>query len=73
MGLQRGRCRLPELLGDMTQTEFAKRLGVSDPFVSKLIKGEKHFSLELAVNAAYILNCLPEDLYEWNVVPSKRS
>lgn len=70
MGLQRGRCRLPGLLGDMKQAEFARRLGVSDSFISKVIRGEKHFSLEMAVNAAIILGCRPEDFYEW--IPSKR-
>ncbi|WP_412679085.1 helix-turn-helix transcriptional regulator [Brevibacillus borstelensis] len=67
MALRFGRCRLPELLKAtrMSQTEFAKRLEVSDSFVSRVISGEKKLSLLKAREAALILGCHVDDLYEW--------
>lgn len=65
MALQIGRCRLPELLGTMTQKEFARRLQVSEPYISQIISGKAYFSLLNAKRAADILNCRIEDLYEW--------
>jgi transcriptional regulator with XRE-family HTH domain len=60
-----GECRLPELLArrKLTQSEFARRLGVSRQYINKVIQGEKKLSLEQAINAAYILNCDVTDLY----------
>jgi transcriptional regulator with XRE-family HTH domain len=62
-----GRSRLPELflLRSINQAEFARRLGVSESFISKVISGIKVFSLERAKKAADILNCSIEDLHEW--------
>lgn len=65
MAIRKGRCRLPELLGDMLPTEFARRMGVNDSSVSRWISGERMMSFEHAVMAARILNCHAEDLYEW--------
>ncbi|TRY23698.1 helix-turn-helix transcriptional regulator [Brevibacillus sp. LEMMJ03] len=65
MALLRGRCRLPDLLGDMSQAEFARRMGVAESTVSRWIKGERDMTFENAVLAARILGCHAEDLYEW--------
>jgi len=72
MALRTGRSRLPELLGDLSQAEFARRLGVSEAFVSQIINGngKKKFSYEMAKNAADILGCQMEDLHEWIYVRS---
>lgn len=65
--LHYGRSRLPELLksAKMTQSDLAKRLKVSDSFVSRVISGEKRLSLLKAKEAAIILGCYVDDLYEW--------
>lgn len=68
MAPELGRCRLPELLEvrGITRAEFARRLGVSEQMVSKYISGEKRLSLYRAKEAASILQCQIEDLYEWH-------
>ncbi|MDP5275245.1 helix-turn-helix domain-containing protein [Chengkuizengella axinellae] len=73
--LRAGRCRLPELLkqNKMNQREFGKRINVSDSFVSKIISGEKTFSLNKAKEASMVLNCYIDDLYDWDVVPNYES
>jgi transcriptional regulator with XRE-family HTH domain len=65
--LDYGRSRLPELLEarHMTQAEFARKLGVSDSFVSKVISGVSRFSVLSAIEATEILHCDIHDLYEW--------
>lgn len=68
--LDYGRSRIPELLGEMSQTEFAKRLGVSDSYISQVIRGTARLSLLKAKIASDILNCTVEDLYEWKIIPS---
>lgn len=65
MALRFGRSRLPELLGEMSQAEFARRIGVSEAYVSQVIKGKTTFSLLKAKHASDVLNCNIEDLYEW--------
>lgn len=65
MALQFGRSRLPELLGKMSQAQFAKRIEVSEAYVSQIIKGKTTFSLLKAKHASDVLNCTIEDLYEW--------
>jgi transcriptional regulator with XRE-family HTH domain len=72
MALRIGRSRLPELLGDMTQAELARRMGVSRSYISQIISGNQTFSLVKAKEAADILNCYVEDLYEWIYVKGKR-
>jgi transcriptional regulator with XRE-family HTH domain len=71
MALQIGRSLLRYRIkkARLTQKEFAKRLGVGQPFVTMIIKGERTLSLERAVNAAMILDCDVLDLYEWHDVP----
>lgn len=68
MALLRGRCRLPDLLGDMSQAEFARRMKVAESTVSRWISGEREMSFENAVLGARILDCHAEDFYEWITV-----
>ncbi|GKS15078.1 hypothetical protein YDYSY3_60780 [Paenibacillus chitinolyticus] len=67
MALRIGRSRLPILLDSkgMTQAQLAQRLNLSDSFVSKVVRGEKRLSLIKSREAAIILNCYMDDLYEW--------
>lgn len=69
--LQRGRCRLLQLLGDMTSAEFSRRMDVSRSIVSRWISGEREMSFENIVMASRILNCHAEDLYEMIEKPRK--
>lgn len=67
MALRKGRCRLQELLivANMSQAEFARRMQLSEPTVSKWISGKRQMSFDHAVQAARVLDCIAEDLYEW--------
>lgn len=65
MALHKGRCRLSSLLGSMSQLEFAERMEVSEPTVSRWVNGSRQMRFNNAVMAARILNCHAEDLYEW--------
>jgi transcriptional regulator with XRE-family HTH domain len=67
MALQEfGRSRLPELLEKrkLSQSEFARRLGVDQSFIPKIISKHSKFSLFTAIKAADILQCDVRDLYE---------
>jgi len=68
MALQKGRCRLRELLGKMPQSEFARRMSVTESAVSRWASGNREMTYENAVLAAQILNCHAEDFYEWIIV-----
>jgi len=63
--LRLGESRIPLLCRHrgITQAELARRLGVSRQFIHKVIKRERNFSLEQAINAASILDCLVEELH----------
>lgn len=63
---------MPELLGNMTQVEFARRIEVSESYVSKIISGEKHLSLEKAATGAFVLGIHAEDFYEWIHAPKSK-
>lgn len=65
MPLTRGRCRLRELLGDMSPAEFARRMGIHESSVSRWLKDERAMTYEHSVEAAGILGCHAEDLYLW--------
>ncbi|GCL71750.1 XRE family transcriptional regulator [Paenibacillus naphthalenovorans] len=67
MALQFGRSRLPELLRarNMSQAELARRIGVSRSYISQIISGKETFSLIKAKEAAIVLECYVDDLYEW--------
>lgn len=71
MALQMGKSLLRRRLKEakMTQRAFSKKLGVKETFISMVIKGERSFSFERAVNAAEILDCRERDLNEWREVP----
>lgn len=68
MALQAGRSRLSEHLASkrISQAEFARRLNISEGFVSQVINGKRTFSYEMAMNAAMILGCDMEALHEWH-------
>ena len=70
MPFQFGRSRLPELLVEnhMSQAEFARRLDVTEGYISKIIGLNSKFSLIKAKEAAHILKCHIDDLYEWKYV-----
>lgn len=69
MALQKGRCRLPEILRDkMKPAEFARRMKVAESTVSRWISNEREMSYENAVLGARILDCHAEDFYEWIIV-----
>lgn len=65
MDLQRGKCRLPKLLGKMTPAEFARSMKVSESTVSRWINGKRIMSYDHAIRASHILKCHPKDLYNW--------
>ncbi|MEH7389674.1 helix-turn-helix domain-containing protein [Bacillus sp. JJ1474] len=56
---------MSSLLGDMSQAEFARRMGVNESTVSRWIKNQRDMRYENTVMAARILNCHAEDFYEW--------
>jgi transcriptional regulator with XRE-family HTH domain len=65
-----GRSRLPELLVQkhMSQAEFARRLDVTEGYISKIIRLDSKFSIIKAKEAANILGCYIDDLYEWKYI-----
>jgi transcriptional regulator with XRE-family HTH domain len=67
MAPQIGRSRLPELLKQKrtSQSEFARRIDVSESFVSQIIRREADFSILTGKRAADFFGCTIDDLYEW--------
>ena len=67
MALRFGRCRVLEHLKrvNMSQAEYARRIGFSESFVSKVISGEKYLSMLKAKMSADLFNCHIDDLYTW--------
>lgn len=67
MALQFGRSRLPELLEEkhLSQAEFARKLKVTEAYVSQIISGKRRFGFLMAKRASKILKCVTDDLYEW--------
>jgi transcriptional regulator with XRE-family HTH domain len=63
-------CLLLDLLKkkNMSQAEFARKLGVSRQFVHDLIILKKFMSYEFAVNASFILDCEMHSLYKTTFV-----
>lgn len=66
MALRVGRSRIPELLErkGWTQAEFARRLDISEGFLSQVISGKRYFSYPTAAKAAFLLGCSMEELHE---------
>lgn len=62
---------MPELLKRkrMTQAEFARRMDISESYVSQIISGKSKFSLLGCKEAAVILGVKMDDLYEWIGAP----
>ena len=58
---------MPELLAHkrMSQAEFARKMEISEPFVSKIISGRSKLSLLSSKKASDILGCTINELYEW--------
>jgi transcriptional regulator with XRE-family HTH domain len=69
--LERGRCRLNELLGDMSPAEFARRMDVTRSAVSRWMADDRDMSYENTVMGARILDCHAEDLYVMIELPRK--
>lgn len=67
MALRIGRSRLLEHLKriGMTQAQYAKRMNLSEGFVSKLVSGEKKLSVIKLKMTADLCNCHMDDLYTW--------
>ncbi|WP_068774476.1 helix-turn-helix domain-containing protein [Paenibacillus sp. FJAT-26967] len=67
MALRIGRSRLPQLLtkAEMTQAELARRIKLSESFISKVIAGERKLSVIKMKMSAVALDCNMDDLYEW--------
>ena len=57
------------LLGDLSQAEFARRMGVTESSVTRWVKREREMTYENSVLAARILGCHAEDFYEWIETP----
>ncbi|UTR15008.1 helix-turn-helix domain-containing protein [Salipaludibacillus sp. LMS25] len=55
----------------MTQAQYAKHIGVSEGFVSKIISGDKKLSLLKAKITANLFNCCIDDLYSWEEIDTK--
>lgn len=66
MAIPIGKSRLPVLLKAkrLSQAEFARLLGVTEAFISQIIKGIRYFSYPVAAHAALILGCTMEELHE---------
>ncbi|WP_341418539.1 helix-turn-helix transcriptional regulator [Paenibacillus filicis] len=56
----------------MNQAELARRINVSESFISQVINsnGKITFSLVKAKEASDVLGCQIEDLHEWITIPS---
>lgn len=67
MAYSKGRCLLKSLLhkAGMTQTELAKRSGISRGMIVKYISNASPIPIDKAKTITSILNCAMDDLYEW--------
>lgn len=65
MSYMLGDCLLLDRLEEkgVSQAEFARAMKCSRSFVTQLIKGDAHMSLQFAINAAHYLGCRVTDLY----------
>lgn len=73
MAFRLAECLLLDLLKKkgMSQSEFARRLGVSRQYINKLINGDRTMTLEMAINSSFILDCQVNDLYKIIFVSSR--
>jgi plasmid maintenance system antidote protein VapI len=67
MALRIGRSRIPEWLdrANKKQVDLARHLGVTESFVSQVIKGTAKFSVEMMKMTADFLGCYMDDLCVW--------
>lgn len=67
MALRKGKCRLRELLlsANMSQTELARKTGISRQMIVKYIAETSPMPYEQAGKIARALDCKMEDLFEW--------
>lgn len=67
MAYSRGRCLLKPLLKKvgLTQTELAKRTGISREMIVKYIAGTAPIPMDKAKTISHVLGCNMEDMYEW--------
>ncbi|WP_442951579.1 helix-turn-helix domain-containing protein [Paenibacillus sp. GYB004] len=74
ISLERERCRLRELLGDISPAEFARRMGVHRSTVTRWMNGERDMTYEDTVLAGRILGHHAEEFYTFKEIPrdSKR-
>lgn len=68
MAIRIGRCRLKAILRrqKMTQTELAKKIGLTPQRISDYANDRYMLSLLLAVQIADVLNVSVIELYEWS-------
>lgn len=68
--LQLGESRLPDLCrrAGISQSELAKRLGVTRQFIYKVNKRERNLTLAQGIHASIILNCDVKDIHVLNWV-----
>lgn len=69
--LKRGRCRLRELMGDMSPADLADRMNVYDSTVARWISGEIEMAYENIILASQIFNCKPEEVVPLTLQPRK--
>jgi transcriptional regulator with XRE-family HTH domain len=70
MAFRAGKCLLRRRLSEagMTQKQLSERVNLSPQMISHYIFNRKIMSLDNAKSIAAVLNCLIEDLYEWEFV-----
>lgn len=56
-----------------TQRRLARKLRVSEAFITLVANGERDLSLERAANIAHLLGCGVLDLYEWREIPDEEA
>lgn len=64
-----GKCRLRKLLEqkDMSQSTLARKLNTTPQQVQHYVQNTRMMSLTTAKRIALILDCLIDDLYEWEI------
>lgn len=71
ISLQRGECRLRDILGDMKPAEFARRMGVHRSTVYRWMNNQREMPYEETVLGGRILDRHSEEFFVWIEVPRK--
>ena len=68
MAIPEGRCLLKPLLerAKLSQSELAKRTGIPREMIVKYVHKRAPIPLDKARMISRALNCMIDDLYEWN-------